>query len=960
MSISSVPNYTIFNKHLPDVYKIEAITKKGKPLIKFIQEVCQKEPLAEKNLKRLLDEIRWKFYSTGILEVDELEEQGEEYKNYYLELEKANGNTEKLSPLQAREQLKNWKTIVALSKLSELSRSAIDTVLGHAYAKTIDYSEFPPDPKEFFEGENAEGKIIKAPHQKTPTHTLLKILALEETNNNPNYNKLKHGALEHLIRRFISEDPYRIAIAKKALKYADFQTIIKNTKGALSEGLIGGKAAGYFLSQALMRLKDKNYDRSFAKEIYAEDPRIKSADPRKKEELAYEIFKEEYQGIDEIFEETESYCIGSKVFEDFTTKNPEINDLIVEKYRYENGSTPDSKNEDEQLAEVRNRFRSVDLPDYIKRRLFEMWVEFFKSETISLKIRSSSHLEDGKASFAGIHDSIDFLMPQNLKIGQAYNENELEDIYENMSQKNPNVLNKDFIEFIKAYLPPEIKNINSAIESLLSFFESIKNVWSCVYSKKAYNYRREHGLISYDEEMSVLIQKTNGDLYGDYFCPLFGGVAESFAAESFGPPQEDGGTTLVMGDLKRAVEVGGYPCVLSKPTDCPDDKNTKHQSKITAMNIKNGKLEEVALDDFINKMNPQQQTTAAIQLLKCTQPGWEGRFNVLRVEEKYLKCAKIDFKHILKEKLANYLKYILKKLKYYYGMDVDIEYTCRFDERGKLKIRIIQCRPQIEPEGAGACVVPENIPEKHYLFQTRNCLSSRPQKNIRYLFFIDPIIYQKTDFRILDKLHLYLEKFDKQMQKGDYFIANPRRFGVNDVETNSGSHTEKGMNIKNGDFTNAAGFVEMMDGNKEPSQGLHFFRIIRERKQSCFGVQIPQLSDNFKIQDNRISDNEGFNGKLIANAANCSEQFNLDIPEELKPFIKIIDFEEEGKKHGIENCRLHLAQNNRGARFGQIKESERNDEDKKVRLSTLYMAEKDKHTAQMLKPYIEEITAQAA
>jgi len=198
------------------------------------------------------------------------------------------------------------------------------------------------------------------------------------------------------------------------------------------------------------------------------------------------------------------------------------------------------------------------------------------------------------------------------------------------------------------------------------------------------------------------------------------------------------------------------------------------------------------------------------------------------------------------------------------------------------------------------------------------------------------------------------------MQKGDYFIANPRRFGVNDVETNSGSHTEKGMNIKNGDFTNAAGFVEMMDGNKEPSQGLHFFRIIRERKQSCFGVQIPQLSDNFKIQDNRISDNEGFNGKLIANAANCSEQFNLDIPEELKPFIKIIDFEEEGKKHGIENCRLHLAQNNRGARFGQIKESERNDEDKKVRLSTLYMAEKDKHTAQMLKPYIEEITAQAA
>ena len=89
-------------------------------------------------------------------------------------------------------------------------------------------------------------------------------------------------------------------------------------------------------------------------------------------------------------------------------------------------------------------------------------------------------------------------------------------------------------------------------------------------------YRKQKGLLDYDERMAVMIQPVQGERYGDYFFPMVAGMAYSRNPFIWNPKlrREDGFVRMVAGMGTRAVERVGedYPrmVALSHPQLRPE------------------------------------------------------------------------------------------------------------------------------------------------------------------------------------------------------------------------------------------------------------------------------------------------------------------------------------------------------------------------------------------------------
>ena len=97
-----------------------------------------------------------------------------------------------------------------------------------------------------------------------------------------------------------------------------------------------------------------------------------------------------------------------------------------------------------------------------------------------------------------------------------------------------------------------------------------------MYNPDALLYRKQRGLLDFDERMAVLIQVVQGERYRDYFFPAVAGVAYSRNPFLWNPKlrREDGFARLVVGLGTRAVERVGedYPrmVALSHPQLRPE------------------------------------------------------------------------------------------------------------------------------------------------------------------------------------------------------------------------------------------------------------------------------------------------------------------------------------------------------------------------------------------------------
>lgn len=551
------------------------------------------------------------------------------------------------------------------------------------------------------------------------------------------------------------------------------------------------------------------------------------------------------------FKENNSSFIGSEVFESILEHNKELGGLVRELKTYYN---KDEQKDDEKKMKTHERIKELvgkaRFPDHIERQLKIFYREYLQGKPII--VRSSSELEDRiGAAFAGKYDSLELA-------------NSSEDFKTNY----------------------------------VAFLEALKKVYASVFSPDVMEYRRQKGLLHANEEMGILIQELNGQKRGKYFYPDLSAVGFSHALQSTGHDPLKGSFRIAAGLGESLVEDGeGAFAMFEKPLTNKASKKTQENMKVmdleTSQKIKishselfkNGGLSSALITHAMQIYNRDSG-----RLEPASTFGYEGN-------------GSMDFEQIVENKYGQNvilkIEYIVQKLKYALGYNVDCEFTIDYNQKEKTwEVKLVQCRPQHIPENLRPSEMPVNIPKERVVLDSKNALNGTCCANIDSVLYVEQ---QALDGSIeqLSAVANYIGKVNRVMKNKRCIVMAPGRFGSQAIED------RLGIPVRFSHFSNMKGVIEVFDDKKsfEPSYGTHFSQDYYDNEMVNVTCKTSELGDFINTAKHCEKTSEG--------------EETPGPPENIKHLIKFIDINSEFKpdKTSPSSNRkwvMHIAQNNTG------------------------------------------------
>ncbi len=147
---------------------------------------------------------------------------------------------------------------------------------------------------------------------------------------------------------------------------------------------------------------------------------------------------------------------------------------------------------------------------------------------------------------------------------------------------------------------------------LASLEDAIAEVYASIFHPDPIEYRRERGLIDFQEQMGVLIQEVVGREVGGMLFPVFAGVAFSRCEMRWSPRirHTDGMARLVLGLGTRAVDrtVSDYPVLVAleqpalRAVQRPDEVYRYSQHDVDVIDLRESQFECLPLADFMKRV----------------------------------------------------------------------------------------------------------------------------------------------------------------------------------------------------------------------------------------------------------------------------------------------------------------------------------------------------------------------
>jgi pyruvate, water dikinase len=483
---------------------------------------------------------------------------------------------------------------------------------------------------------------------------------------------------------------------------------------------------------------------------------------------------EEGLDLDLALENHDSFYIGSDVFYSFLVNN----DL----FRLRLELTRNVEITQEEFKEVERRFLEGEFSPGVMDQ-FRALLDYYGQAPII--VRSSSFLEDSLGNaFAGKY----------LSLFRA-------------NQSNPE-------------------------ERLESFIHAVKLVYASALNPDALSYRIKRGLTESDEQMAILVQRVSGRSSRKYFFPKLAGVAFSrnlYVWNNQIDPQK-GMIRLVLGLGTRAVErVGGdYPrmVAISHPQLRPEGGSKifqYSQRQVDVVDLANNELRSLPVTELLDgEEDPDLHLWVSFlqgsEMIDPSSPFIEAPVSQWT----------LTFNNLIKQtNFVEMMDRILIRLEHGYGHPVEIEFTASIDERKKITINVLQCRPLFFPGTAHAVKIPSALPADRVLFRARRMICGGDVSRIRYLLYIHPREYhaisslelKKGLGRLVGKINRY-----PAVRHSRLLMMGPGRWGS--------SHIDLGINVGYADIDNASVLVElaMEEAGHRPevSYGTHFFQDLVE------------------------------------------------------------------------------------------------------------------------------------
>ncbi len=342
------------------------------------------------------------------------------------------------------------------------------------------------------------------------------------------------------------------------------------------------------------------------------------------------------------------------------------------------------------IDETRQKMLSGAFPDYIQRQFMEMLDYFGQSPII---VRSSSLLEDSYGNaFSGKYDTV------------------------------------------------FCANQGTPAQRLESFMSAVRTVYASTLSLEALSYRSQRGLLDQDEQMSLLIQRVSGALYGENFFPQVAGAGFSFNPyvwnEDIDP--RAGMLRLVFGLGTRAVDrtSDDYTRLIAlnapekRPESSTEDIRKFSQHHADVLDLPHNRMAAKPLNTVMG--GHAEALPLDLFAVREDTPGGGSNW--------YL-----TFDRLVKEThFVQDMRAILKVIQDAYAYPVDIEFTANFTADGAFRINIVQCRPfQVRIAGDVARVRgPATVKKQDMLLETAGpIIGQSTSTDIDRLIYIVPSVY---------------------------------------------------------------------------------------------------------------------------------------------------------------------------------------------------------------------------
>lgn len=526
--------------------------------------------------------------------------------------------------------------------------------------------------------------------------------------------------------------------------------------------------------------------------------------------------------VDSWLRTPDSWFIGADVYYSFTSSNNLIhwND---QKYKPEEVMRAE-------FPRIKEVFQNASFREDILSQLETMLKEVGKSPLI---IRSSSLLEDNfGTAFAGKYESV--------------------------------------------FLP----NQGTLKQNLEALRSGLKRIYASTVNPNALLYRRSRGLTDYDERMGILIQRVEGEKYGDYFLPHGAGVGFSRNVFRWAPQirREEGFVRLVWGLGTRAVDRVGndFPrlIALSHPSLRPsnDMRAIKRYSQhyVDLIDLKRNSFESMAEDEVLGGDYDPLRYIAQVE-----EDGYLSSLRSRWLQSEHSDLV-ITFEDLInRTEFVPRMRSILSTLENEYKAPVDIEFTLQIkeDKTGKpqVGITLLQCRPQSHLQMTPAQALPVDLKESDKVFETHFVVPNGYIPRVDYVLYVPAAgYYQLKDLNARGDLARLIGHLNAAMENESYIAVGPGRWGS--------SNSDLGVPIDYGDIYHAKALVEMAGEHiglpPEPSLGTHFFQDLMEAQIYPLAIQMDDPKNYF--------DQAFFN-----DTPNVLEKW-VKVPEHLKDALKLI------------------------------------------------------------------------
>ncbi|MFN3763593.1 MAG: PEP/pyruvate-binding domain-containing protein, partial [Anaerolineae bacterium] len=362
--------------------------------------------------------------------------------------------------------------------------------------------------------------------------------------------------------------------------------------------------------------------------------------------------------------------------------------------------------------------------------------------------------------------------------------------------------------------------------------DAIRRVYASTLNPDALLYRRQVGLLDYDERMAVLIQQLEGRRYGRYFFPQVAGVAFSRNPFRWTPriDPEEGFLRIVCGLGTRAVErvAGDYPRVvaLSHPTLRPE---------VTPADIRKYSQH---LIDVIDLEANEFRTLPVAQVLRPDYPGlaylaslWQDDYltDISPAREIAPGNLVLTFHRLLQERsFTDLMRAILHRLAQAYGRPVDVEFTLDIlpgRPHPRFVFHLLQCRPLASREVTTTRSLPTMLSPEDILFVATRLVPDGIVSGIEYVVYVDPHRYAAIpDDPTRYEVGRIVGRINERLAGRRYILLGPGRWGSSNISL--------GVKVGYADIYNTSMLIEIAfagpTGTPEVSYGTHFFQDLVE------------------------------------------------------------------------------------------------------------------------------------